>query len=137
MGIAGFVIGLIGIFLLSFILSPLALIFGIIAIFKKETVWGIFAIIFAIIGMATSPVIKGMFFYLSLFQFIINYLSQRKCEYRVNDFYFPRKKLSNVTRNVIDNGAFCSPSFEGLYNIFRNFVLFFVLFFNFLTISLL
>ena len=67
MGIAGFVIGLIGIFFLSFILSPLALIFGIIAIFKKETVWGIFAIIFAIIGMATSPVFKGMLFYLSLF----------------------------------------------------------------------
>ena len=65
MGIAGFVIGLIGIFLLSFILSPLALIFGIIAIFKKETVWGIFAIIFAIIGMANSPVFK--FFFLSLF----------------------------------------------------------------------
>ena len=33
MGIAGFVIGLIGIFFLSFILSPLSLIFGIIAIF--------------------------------------------------------------------------------------------------------
>ena len=81
MGIAGFVIGLIGIFFLSFILSPLALIFGIIAIFKKETVWGIFAIIFAIIGMATSPVIKGMFFYLSLFQFTLNYSSQRKCEF--------------------------------------------------------
>ena len=67
MGIAGFVIGLIGIFLLSFILSPLALIFGIIAIFKKETVWGIIAIIFAIVKF------NNIYCQLLLYYFIIDF----------------------------------------------------------------
>ena len=66
MGIASFIIGLIGIFFLSFILSPLALIFGIIAIFQKQMIWGIFGIIFAIIGTVTSPVIMSLYFFFNI-----------------------------------------------------------------------
>ena len=66
MGIASFIIGLIGIFFLSFILSPLALLFGIIAIFQKQAIWGIFGIIFAIIGTVTSPVIMSLYFFFNI-----------------------------------------------------------------------
>ena len=42
-------------FFLSFILSPIALIFGIAALFKNGSkIWGVLGIIFAIIGILTS-----------------------------------------------------------------------------------
>jgi len=61
LGIVSFVIGLIGILFLSFILSPLALIFGVFSLMKDHSkIWGILGIIFAIIGAITSPVIMGL-----------------------------------------------------------------------------
>ena len=60
-GIVSFVIGLIGILFLSFILSPLALIFGVVSLTKEHSkIWGILGIIFAIIGAITSPIIMGL-----------------------------------------------------------------------------
>tara|TARA_B100000795_G_C22787270_1_gene435202 strand:- start:209 stop:685 length:477 start_codon:yes stop_codon:yes gene_type:complete len=57
-GIVSFVVGLIGIFFISFILSPIALGFGIAALNKEsQKVWGILGIIFSIIGMFTSIVL--------------------------------------------------------------------------------
>ena len=61
MGIASFILGLIGIFLVSFILCPLALVFGIVAIIQNNQIaWAIFGIIFAIIGAVTSPILMSM-----------------------------------------------------------------------------
>ena len=61
MGIASFILGLIGIFLISFILCPLSLVFGIVAIIQNNQIaWAIFGIIFAIIGALTSPILMSM-----------------------------------------------------------------------------
>lgn len=59
-GIASFVLGLVSIFFLSFILSPIAIILGIIAIIKKQLAWGIVGLICAMIGVLTSPILLGM-----------------------------------------------------------------------------
>ncbi len=60
-GIISFVIGLIGIFLISFILSPLALIFGVISLFREQSkIWGLLGVICAIIGAITSPILMGI-----------------------------------------------------------------------------
>ena len=46
---------------LSFILSPIALIFGVVSLMKDHSkIWGILGIIFAIIGAITSPIIMGL-----------------------------------------------------------------------------
>ena len=48
-GVFSFIIGLIGIFLFSFILCPIALILGIIAIIQKNNIlWGALGIVCAI-----------------------------------------------------------------------------------------
>jgi len=61
LGIVSLVIGLIGIFFISFILSPIALLFGIFSLMKDDSkVWGILGIIFAIIGAITSPILMGL-----------------------------------------------------------------------------
>ena len=61
LGIVSFVIGLIGILFISFILSPLALIFGVFSLMKDDSkIWGILGIIFAIIGALTSPILMGL-----------------------------------------------------------------------------
>ena len=61
LGIVSFIIGLIGIFFISFILSPIALIFGIASVAKdKSIIWGILGIIFAMIGAITSPILMGL-----------------------------------------------------------------------------
>jgi len=59
-GLWGCVIGLLGIFFLSPILSPLAFILGLIAIFKLQILSGLIALVFAIIGILTSPIIMGL-----------------------------------------------------------------------------
>ena len=60
-GIVSFIIGIIGIFLLSFILSPLALLFGIISLFRESSkVWALLGVICAIIGAVTSPILMGI-----------------------------------------------------------------------------
>ena len=61
-GVFSFIIGLIGIFLFSFILCPIALILGIIAIIQKNNIlWGVLRIVCAIIGALTSPILMGLF----------------------------------------------------------------------------
>ena len=61
LGIVSFVIGLIGILFISFILSPLALIFGVFSLMKDDSkIWGILGIIFALIGALTSPILMGL-----------------------------------------------------------------------------
>ena len=61
LGIVSLVIGLIGVFFISFILSPIALLFGIFSLMKDDSkVWGILGIIFAIIGAITSPILMGL-----------------------------------------------------------------------------
>jgi hypothetical protein len=59
-GLWGCLIGLIGIFFLSPILSPIAIILGLIGIFRLQIFSSLFAIIFAIIGILTSPIIMGL-----------------------------------------------------------------------------
>lgn len=60
LGIASFVLGLISIFFLAPIFSPISIILGIIAIVKKQLVWGIIGVICAIIGALTSPILLGL-----------------------------------------------------------------------------
>jgi len=61
LGIVSLVIGLIGVFFISFILSPIALLFGIFSLMKDDSkVWGILGIFFAIIGAITSPILMGL-----------------------------------------------------------------------------
>jgi uncharacterized membrane-anchored protein len=57
-GIMALIIGFIGVFILSFILSPLALILGIVALFQGGTsniVTGVIGIVLAFRGAMTSP----------------------------------------------------------------------------------
>ena len=54
-GIASLVLGIIGLFIFSLVLCPLAIIFGIVSIVKKEYVFSIIGIICAIIGLLFSP----------------------------------------------------------------------------------
>ena len=61
LGIVSFILGLIGIFFISFILSPLALIFAIASLVKDSSImWAILGIIFAMIGAMTSPILMGL-----------------------------------------------------------------------------
>ena len=59
-GIASLVLGIIGIFIFSIVLCPLAIIFGIVSIVKKEYIFSIIGIICAIIGLFTSPMFWAM-----------------------------------------------------------------------------
>ncbi|MBB42701.1 MAG: hypothetical protein CMM44_02930 [Rhodospirillaceae bacterium] len=59
-GLWGVIIGFVGIFALSFILSPLAFILGLVGIFKGQIFTGLIAIIFSILGILTSVVIMGL-----------------------------------------------------------------------------
>ncbi|MBS82652.1 MAG: hypothetical protein CMD65_00775 [Gammaproteobacteria bacterium] len=59
-GVMSLVFGFIGIFILSFILSPLAMILGILAIANQEYAAGIIGIIFAILGILTSPILMAI-----------------------------------------------------------------------------
>ncbi|MEC7832267.1 MAG: hypothetical protein VX864_01025 [Pseudomonadota bacterium] len=60
-GLLSVIFGFVGIFILSFLLSPLAFILGIISFSKKEYLPGMIGIIFAILGALTSPVLMALF----------------------------------------------------------------------------
>jgi len=59
-GIAGVIVGFVGIFIFSIVLSPLAFILGLIGIFRGQIISGIFAILFSAIGLLTSVAIMGL-----------------------------------------------------------------------------
>ena len=50
LGIASFIFGLIGIFILAPIFVPLALFFGVIAVVKRQFVWGALGLLCGAIG---------------------------------------------------------------------------------------
>ena len=59
-GSLSIIFGFIGIFILSFLLSPIAFIFGILALLNKEYMAGIIGILFAIFGVVTSPLLMAL-----------------------------------------------------------------------------
>ena len=59
-GSLSIIFGFIGIFILSFLLSPIAFIFGILALINKEYVAGIMGILFSIFGVLTSPLLMAL-----------------------------------------------------------------------------
>ena len=59
-GTLSVVLGLIGIFVASFVISPIALILGFIALFKGQPISGMVGILFSILGIITSPVLIGL-----------------------------------------------------------------------------
>lgn len=59
-GWAGVAIGLVGIFVLSFALSPLAILFGLVALLRFQIFTGLLALVFGAIGVVTSPVLMGV-----------------------------------------------------------------------------
>ena len=59
-GLWGVVTGFVGIFALSFILSPLAFILGFIGLCKGQIFTGLIAIVFSVTGILTSVVIMGI-----------------------------------------------------------------------------
>ena len=59
-GLWGVIIGFVGIFALSSVLSPLAFILGFIGFFRGQIISGLFAIFFAILGLLTSPFFMGL-----------------------------------------------------------------------------
>ncbi|CAA6603755.1 conserved hypothetical protein [Rhodospirillaceae bacterium LM-1] len=60
LGIASFIFGLISIFFLSMLFSPLSLLLGTIAVIKRQFVWGGIGIVCAFIGLMTSPIFLGI-----------------------------------------------------------------------------
>lgn len=61
LGIASFIFGLLSIFFLAPLFTPLGLLLGVIAVIKKQLVWGILGLICALIGFMTSPILLGIF----------------------------------------------------------------------------
>jgi len=59
-GALSIIFGFIGIFILSPLFSPIALIFVIISLTKKDYLAGIIGIIFAVIGVLTSPILMAL-----------------------------------------------------------------------------
>jgi hypothetical protein len=59
-GLVGMVVGFVGIFALSIVLSPLAFIMGVIGFFRGQILSSLFAIFFAILGLITSPLIMSI-----------------------------------------------------------------------------
>ena len=59
-GSLSIIFGFIGIFILSFLLSPIAFIFGILALINKEYIAGMIGILFAIFGVLTSPLLMAI-----------------------------------------------------------------------------
>ena len=58
-GLWGLIIGFVGIFVFSIVLSPLAFILGLVGFFRGQIFSGIIAILFSIIGLLTSPIFMG------------------------------------------------------------------------------
>ena len=59
-GSLSIIFGFIGIFILSFLLSPIAFIFGVLALINKEYIAGIIGILFSILGVLTSPLLMAL-----------------------------------------------------------------------------
>ena len=59
-GSLSIIFGFIGIFILSFLLSPIAFIFGVLALINKEYMAGIIGILFGIFGVLTSPLLMAL-----------------------------------------------------------------------------
>ena len=59
-GTLGIIFGFVGIFILSPLFSPIALILGSLACLQKEYTAGILSIIFAILGIITSPILMAL-----------------------------------------------------------------------------
>jgi ABC-type phosphate transport system permease subunit len=59
-GSLSIIFGFIGIFILSPLFSPLALILGLLACLQKEYTAGILGITFGIIGILTSPILLAL-----------------------------------------------------------------------------
>ena len=59
-GTLGIIFGFIGIFILSPLFSPLAMILGSLACLQKEYAAGLLSILFAILGIMTSPILMAL-----------------------------------------------------------------------------
>ena len=59
-GTLGIIFGFIGIFILSSLFSPLAMILGSLACLQKEYTAGLLSIVFAILGIITSPILMAL-----------------------------------------------------------------------------
>ena len=59
-GTLSVVLGLIGVFVASFILSPLAFVLGVIAIFSGQPISGVTGVLLATAGILTSPVLIAL-----------------------------------------------------------------------------
>ena len=59
-GTLGIIFGFIGIFILSPLFSPIALILGLLACLHKEYTAGILSIIFGVLGIITSPILMAL-----------------------------------------------------------------------------
>jgi hypothetical protein len=60
LGFVGLIVGFVGIFAFSIVLSPLAFILGLIALFSGQIFSGLFSMLFGILGLLTSPVFLGL-----------------------------------------------------------------------------
>lgn len=60
-GTLSIVLGFIGIFVASFILSPLGLILGVMAMFSGQPISGVTGVLLATVGILTSPILIGLF----------------------------------------------------------------------------
>ncbi len=59
-GTLSIIFGFIGIFILSPLFSPIALILGLLACLQKEYTAGILGIFFGVIGILTSPILMAL-----------------------------------------------------------------------------
>jgi ABC-type phosphate transport system permease subunit len=59
-GTLSIIFGFIGVFILSPLFSPLALILGLLACLQKEYAAGIIGISFGVIGILTSPILLAL-----------------------------------------------------------------------------
>ena len=59
-GSLSIIFGFIGVFILSPLFSPLALILGLLACLQKEYTAGLIGIFFGVIGILTSPILLAL-----------------------------------------------------------------------------
>lgn len=59
-GSLSIIFGFIGVFILSPLFSPLALILGLLACLQKEYASGLIGILFGVIGILTSPILLAL-----------------------------------------------------------------------------
>ena len=61
-GSLSIIFGFIGIFILSFLLSPISFILGTLALINKEYLAGMIGIFFSILGVLTSPFLMALIY---------------------------------------------------------------------------